>query len=85
MDESTGYDVNSEVPVKIVHVPPDGQCKRKRSQSLLNQQLSKNLTADCTVTRKQIIETSNANEACSGLGNMDFVIGPPYATSSPIR
>ncbi|VDK81186.1 unnamed protein product [Litomosoides sigmodontis] len=84
VDDPAGYDVNSELPVKIVHVPADGQCKRKRSQSLMNPQFSKNLKEDCTMTRKQIIETSNVSEVFDGLGNMDFVIGPPYATSSPI-
>ncbi|VBB26205.1 unnamed protein product [Acanthocheilonema viteae] len=80
-------DVNPEVPVEVIHVPPDeGQLKRKRSQSSLSLHISENLVADCA---KKIIETSitksnDANGPFNGLENMDFVIGPPYATSSPI-
>ncbi|VDM08652.1 unnamed protein product [Wuchereria bancrofti] len=90
VDDSAGYDVNPEVPIKIVHVPDDkGQLKRKRNQSSLNPHLSGNSIADCMVARKRVIGTSSfrsngANEALSGVGNIDFVIGPPYATSSPI-
>lgn len=91
VDGPAGYDVNPEVPVEIVHVPADeGQLKRRRSQSSLNPHLSGDLVTDCTIARKRIIEASTAesngvNEAFSGTGNMNFVIGPPYATSSPIR
>ncbi|VIO92163.1 Rad9 family protein [Brugia malayi] len=90
VDDPAGYDVNPEVPIKIVHVPNDkGQLKRKRSQSSLNPYLSENSAADCMVARKRVIGTSGvrsngANEALSGVGNKDFVIGLPYATSSPI-
>ncbi|EFO20483.2 Rad9 family protein [Loa loa] len=90
VDDPAGYDLNSEVPVEIVHVPAEeGQLKRKRSQSSLNPHLSGSLVADCTVARKRIIEASsarnnNVDERLNGAGNIDFVIGPPCATSSPI-
>ncbi|CAG9534597.1 unnamed protein product [Cercopithifilaria johnstoni] len=87
VDDVAGYNVNSEIPVEIVHVPArEGQLKRKRSQSLLNAHLSENLVADCTVARKTSSTKSNdANEPFNGLENMDFVIGPPCAASSPVR
>lgn len=91
VDDPASYGINHEVPVEIVHISADErQLKRKRSQSLLNLHLSDNLLADSVATKKQIIETSstksnNANEPFNGLENMDLFIGPPNATSSPIR
>ncbi|VDP15456.1 unnamed protein product [Onchocerca flexuosa] len=91
VDDPASCDMNPEVLVEIVHVPTDeGQLKRKHSQSSSNPHLSRNLVEDCVVTRKRItvvptIKSSNVKEPFSGMGNMDFVIGPPYATSSSTR
>lgn len=89
VDDSAGYDVNLEVPVEVVGVSAsEGQLKRKRSQSSFN--ISENIVGDCTIAGKRIIDesivrTNAAENALHGVGDMDFVIGPPNATSSPIR
>ncbi|VDK67946.1 unnamed protein product [Onchocerca ochengi] len=88
VDDPGSY-VSPEVPVEIVHVPTDeGQLKRKHSQSSSNPHLSRNLVEDSVVTRKRItvisnVKSSDMKESSSEMRNMDFVIGPPYATSSP--
>lgn len=91
LDDTSAYGMDSGTPVQIVHTSMRQPQKRKNSQISSNLNATENLTPNYSIATKSrviapsVLESNNAEQSRNNIDDVIAIIGPPQATSSPLR